>query len=331
MDKVLQRKLIRIALYSSPLLALSGITPVYLFRPVNSLIALRVFSLITILALIFWYINIYLYKKFGDKKPITRYALSYFLTFSVQFILMFAVPRPDKLEQVNKYAIIYPFLIVLAINTMIILMYNTALLGWEKNKAEKELDILRVSNLEAQRQMLMQQLQPHFLFNTLSVLKSLIRENPDEAENYAVKLSEFLRYSVQVHNKDLVTLKEELKFAQDYIELQQVRFENSLHCEFSISGDQDKFRLPAYALQVLLENAIKHNFFTEKKPLHIQIVQQNDYISVCNNRLPGKATDGTGTGLSNLTERYKFITVQPLKIVETSEQFCVQIPLIQYS
>jgi two-component system, LytTR family, sensor kinase len=208
-------------------------------------------------------------------------------------------------------------------------MVRTVVIGQKKDSAEREVERLQLHNLESQKQMLMQQLQPHFLFNTLSVLKSLIKEDPDAAENYAIQLSDFLRYSVQGHNKSLVTLEEELNFTRDYIQLQQLRFGNAFDCNIQTTTDIDGYKLPTYALQLLVENAIKHNAFTEKRPLKINIVQNGKSVSVCNNKLPVKMTTaGTGTGLSNLMERYQLIANKKVLIEDKTEQFCVHIDLI---
>ena len=183
--------------------------------------------------------------------------------------------------------------------------------------------------MEAQKQVLMQQLNPHFLFNALSVLKSLIKEDADVAEDYSIKLSDFLRYSVESHKTELVRLSDELKFVKDYIELQKVRFENAFNFTLHIPNDKLNDKIPVFALQTLIENAFKHNYFTEKKPLNIHISYENEKIVVSNNKLLNKMAEKTETGLTNLNRRYELITGKVIEVIETEEAFCVKIPLIQ--
>jgi LytS/YehU family sensor histidine kinase len=224
--------------------------------------------------------------------------------------------------------ITYPILSMLAINTIILIICDLLLAIQKKENAESEVEQLEVKNLKAQKRILMQQLQPHFLFNTLTALKSLIKENPEEAENYTVKLSEFLRYTIQVNSDHLVKLEDELKFMNDYLQLQKIRFENSLICKTDIPADVYYLKLPAFALQTLVENAIKHNSFTEKKPLHIKIQYNNGGISVWNNRLLSKVESTPGTGLKNLNDRYKMTTGKEIEVRDNKDEFCVTVQLI---
>jgi two-component system, LytTR family, sensor kinase len=327
-SKPLRTRLIHTATLSSPILAVYGITPVYLFNPVSFEISLKVFGFLLVLTFLFWLINIYVLNKTYNKEPWKRYLLSYFLTMSLQAILIMIAPKAPDVQFENKYFFIYPLLFILAINTIIIIISNSMLLSQKKQDAERQVEQLTLSNLEAQKQVLMQQLQPHFLFNTLSVLKSLIRESPDEAENYAIKLSDFLRYSVQVHNTTLVTLKEELTFTNDYIELQKVRFENSLLVCIYVPEHVHHLLIPAYALQALVENAIKHNAFTEKRPLSIRIECTGEEISVMNNKTPIIVDKPSGTGLKNLNERYKIIAGKEIEIQDRINEFCVTVKLL---
>ncbi len=328
MTRQFKRRLLHTALLSSPILAVYGVTPVYLFRPVPFLTALNVFSLLTLLALLFWLINIYVLSKTAHTKPGKRYVISYTLSLLLVVLVSAITPDPPVEDIENKFFVIYPILFILAINTIIIIISNSLLLAEKKASAEMEVEQLRISNLEAQKQVLMQQLQPHFLFNTLSVLKSLIRESPDEAENYAVKLSEFLRYTVDVHKSTLVTLEDELKFTNDYIELQKVRFETALITSTVIPEEAYSMKMPAYALQTLVENAIKHNAFTVKKPLYINIEYTDNAIRVSNNKMLCKVENTTGTGLKNLDDRYRIITGQGIAITDARDEYCVTVKLI---
>jgi two-component system, LytTR family, sensor kinase len=334
--KKINKRLLSTALVSSPIIALYGVTPVYLFNkvPVSFLLFAGIGLVVNVLA--FWLINIWILKLTpANNKPWKQYALSYIFILIIHAgfmllrrLLVLPALEDDALIIDKTIFIAYPLISVLAINTIILIICNSILTAQKNKNAELEIQELKVANLEAQKQVLIQQLQPHFLFNTLSVLKSLIKENPEEAENYSVKLSEFLRYSVQVHKSDLVTVEQELKFAGDYLELQKVRFENSLVCDIEIPGHLHGMYLPAYALQTLVENAIKHNSFNEKRPLHIRITHENGMIKVWNNKMLVKITETTGTGLTNLNERYKIIAGTEIEITDGKDEFCVGVKLI---
>jgi LytS/YehU family sensor histidine kinase len=204
---------------------------------------------------------------------------------------------------------------------------NANHLSRTKIHMEKELGELKLQHSEAQIKNLLQQLQPHFLFNTLSILKSLIAENPSEAESYTVKLSEFLRYSVQSSDRQLVELKEEFSFVQDFLALQEKRFGKSLDYRIDLPANTMEAKVPVFALQTLVENAMKHNRFTERNPLLIEIKFENGRIRVSNNKLPKALKRPSGTGLANLNQRYRLAFNQSLEIIETDQDFTVFLEL----
>lgn len=340
MDKSLYIRFIRTALISSPIIALYGITPFYVFNKELTPFILVAGLVMLVNVLIFWVANILIIRYLKAEKKWKGYILSFAFVITFHLLLITlreTFPRPDfvikgELTFRSDILLIYPFVSLLAVNTIIIIICNS-ILATQKNKtAEIEIEKLKVSNLEAQKQVLLQQLQPHFLFNTLSVLKSLIKENPDEAENYSINLSEFLRYSIQVHKNDLVSVEEELKFTNDYIDLQKVRFEGSVIFEVNIPHEVYGMTIPAYALQTLVENAIKHNSFTEKRPLHIKIDYTGDNaILVSNNKMLVKAVETTGTGLKNLNQRYKIIANKEIEITDTEDKFSAKVYLLNSS
>jgi two-component system, LytTR family, sensor kinase len=337
MQKSLNKKLLKTAIFSSPLIALYGVTPVYIFNEIPFHFILFAGVGILLNVLMFWLINITVINMPGIYNILwKRYLFSYLFTFIVHLFFIYLrviIIGSDMFKEVSQYFkvssfIAYPIISLVAINTIIIIICNSILLAQKKEDAELEIENLKINNLEAQKKVLMQQLQPHFLFNTLSALKSLIKENPEEAENYVIKLSEFLRYTVQVHNNVLVTVQDELKFTMDYIELQKVRFENALQYYIDLPVTIYNKQVPAYALQTLVENAVKHNAFTDKRPLHIKITYEAGNILVWNNKLPAKVYESSGTGLKNLNHRYKIITGKEVEVVDSSEIFLVRVHLI---
>ncbi len=322
----MENRLLKIAIYTSPIIALYGVAPLFLFKKVDLQLASKVLFALTILIFVFWLCNIYLNKKIKSLPP--RLVISYVTTFIIQIVFinigLFLKMETPKGANNIFYSIISTF----AINSIILVLLNMQKIKIDKVKAENEVKILKISNLEAQKHMLTQQLQPHFLFNSLSVLKSLITENQNAAENYTQKLSDFLRYSILSNSQEVVNFEEELQFTKDYIALQKMRFGEAIKVTFEINKDNSTKKIPFFALQTLVENAIKHNSFTEKKPLQINILNIENEVIIANNRFIKKQSKPLGTGLKNLNERYFIIAQKNIKIVENETEFQVKIPLL---
>ncbi len=280
---------------------------------------------ITCLILLIWWINIFIVSRIKNTNSYKRYVLSYVIVLIIQSMNIFFVNHFQL--SIRPVPVFFPFIPAFALNTMVLILINSIIFQFQKERAELEVEQLKVMNLEAQKKMLMQQLQPHFLFNTLSTLKSLISENPTNAEEYTVRLSEFLRYSIQAKDRDLVSVEEELKFAKDYIDLQKVRFGEALRCEIDMPNVVLTQKIPVYAIQTLVENAIKHNAFTDKRPLFIQISMESNRIKVENNKVAKRQNAPSGTGLQNLRERYKIMEQTAITITETETHFTVYLNL----
>lgn len=173
------------------------------------------------------------------------------------------------------------------------------------------------------------QIDPHFLFNSLNVLTSLIGENPSQAERFTTKLSKVYRYVLEQKNKDLIQLDEELQFARSYMELLKMRFENAVTFEIPDAASNSEYKIIPLSLQLLLENAIKHNVVSEGSPLHISIYEENGYLKVVNTYNPKDAVGkGTKVGLKNIKERYELITLKKVSIDQTGNSFMVRLPLL---
>lgn len=173
------------------------------------------------------------------------------------------------------------------------------------------------------------QLDPHFLFNSLNVLTSLIEENPDNAQKFTTSLSKIYRYVLEQKNKDLVTVSEELKFAKTYMSLLQMRFEDALKFSLPETISDSELKIVPLSLQLLLENAVKHNVITSDSPLIISIYEEDDYLVVENNTNPKASLEkSTKVGLKNINQRYSLITRQPVDIIKNHQSFKVRLPLL---
>jgi len=181
----------------------------------------------------------------------------------------------------------------------------------------------------AKYESLKSQLDPHFLFNSLNVLTSLIGENPALAEKFTTKLSKVYRYVLEQKSKDLITLDEELKFATTYMELLKMRFEDAVQFDLPDSSSNPEYKIVPLSLQILLENAVKHNVISSDNPLKIRIYESGG-ILIVENKINKKHTleKSTKVGLQNIKDRYNLITKRPVLISNENEFFKVSLPLL---
>jgi sensor histidine kinase YesM len=188
---------------------------------------------------------------------------------------------------------------------------------------------LREENLIFQNETLKSQVNPHFLFNSLNTVSSLIQTHPDKAEQFINNLSSVYRYVLENGQKDKVPLQSELDLVNRYFDLHKVRDEEKIVLSIDYSG-VDNYQILPVSLQLLIENAIKHNSATRENPLKISISFEGAYAAVSNN-LQKKATQlkSTGIGLKNLAERVRLVIGKELIIEETNDLFTVKIPLLK--
>lgn len=288
---------------------------------------------LTLVSFIIWIINILIisYSEPRQLKPWKKYIISYLCTLLFLAITFLFIEAFSISDRKNAPSVFLPIINMLALNTIILLISNAIIMRYKKVQAETELADLKIKHLEAEYQQLLQQLQPHFLFNSLSTLKSLIKNDTGLAEKYLVKLSDFLRFTVYANENSIISLAEEVKFTSDYIDLQKIRFADAFFCRISIpENSKTEYRIPIYALQTLVENAIKHNAFTEARPLNLKIDFQDGFLIVTNNLIPKPGTaDGNGVGLTNLVKRYALMTSNAVTVEETSQDFTVKIKLLK--
>jgi len=197
-----------------------------------------------------------------------------------------------------------------------------------QQKRVKESQIVAKTE-SAKFESLKNQLDPHFLFNSLNVLTALIGENPKQAEKFTTKLSKVYRYVLQQKDKDLVPLEEELRFAKSYMELLNMRFEGGILFSIPETISNTDLKIVPLSLQLLLENAVKHNVITTDNPLNIKIYEENGFLSIENN-INRKDSMGKSTrvGLKNITQRYGLITNEKVEITNKNKLFKVRLPLL---
>jgi hypothetical protein len=282
--------------------------------------------------------NLYFDRYLDRKLPWIYFPNKRLLVQSV-FILVWSVLTIGVLYMIwyflNDGALRYPqFLFFIFITSVLFL---TAFIGishaanfikqWKTSL--QEVEKLEREKLKADYKALQNQVNPHFLFNSLNVLISEIKHNPDTAEMFARKLSQVYRYVLQSKNHDLISLKKEVAFIRSYIYLHQVRVGDALDVSIDINSDSLEKYLPPLTLQILIENAIKHNVMNEENPLHIIIeTSDRETVVVRNNLNPKQSLNSTETGLSNIKARYGLLRDNGLKIEKNATEFIVSVPLL---
>lgn len=187
---------------------------------------------------------------------------------------------------------------------------------------------LREDNLKYQYRTLKAQVNPHFLFNSLNTLSEIVYEDAKKADNYIQKLSGVYRYILDNEDIDLIPLSKELEFVTKYFELQRERDGNKIELTIQVS-DSEKFRIIPVSLQILVENALKHNSVSEHNPLKINIYKKDAFIVVSNNiRKKNSVNNSSRTGLTNLKDRIKLITGRETIVDQENNKFIVKIPII---
>ena len=220
---------------------------------------------------------------------------------------------------------LFPLLLTIIISLFFHLIYFYKALQERKVTEQK----IIAGTASAKFESLKNQIDPHFLFNSLNVLTSLIEENPEQAQKFTTSLSKIYRYVLEQKNKELVSLEEELSFAVTYMKLLKMRFENSIFYEVPEEPSTPEAKVVPLSLQLLLENTIKHNVVNENRPLKIKIYESEGYLIVENNFQKKEVLNKRkGVGLQNIVDRYSLVTRRNVLIEQNEEIFAVKLPIL---
>lgn len=241
----------------------------------------------------------------------------------VSYVLLGDYTVNELLSRLGWSNFMIPISITLFINA--ILHGRAFLLQWKETAVEVER--LKNENLKSQYESLKNQVNPHFLFNSLNVLSELVYEDQSKAVKFIRKMSQVYRYVLEKKDFELVELKEELDFLENYAYLQQIRFGENL--KLSVEMEQTEGMVPPLAMQLLLENAIKHNIVSDSKPLTVRVLVANQKVLVTNNIQEKLTKDSTGIGLENLKNRYGFLTNEEVIIQKSESEFKVILPILK--
>lgn len=304
------------------------------------------FLLITCYTFSFWLVNIFLLWSnnylFALRHKALRFIIGAVICGVIAYLFfMFLethMPPPRRFIENNLQRpphprrVLFPLMQAMSINFIIFILTELTLLRETKNKVALENEQLKLASLEAKNSQLQQQLHPHFLFNSLTTLRSLINRSPEEAQDYLEKLAELLRFSTNNNRQTLVLLKEELELCTNYLNMQQVRFGSALNFTINVPDHlQQTCKVPVFSLQQLAENAIKHNVLTREQPLLIEIHanENNEWMLIKNNLQPKTVKEeSNGVGLANLSERYRLLANEDIIIKKDAGYFSVAIKIL---
>jgi hypothetical protein len=288
-----------------------------------------------------YYANAYLFifldsifevERFTKRRIIIGFLGSFILSVFVIFLLRIVedvLIEGERFEAFIQNESSANYLVTIIITFFVTLAFHAFYFykAYQENKVKEQKIIAGTAS--AQFESLKNQIDPHFLFNSLNVLSSLIEENPESAQKFTTSLSKVYRYVLEQKDKELVSVAEELQFAKTYMNLLKMRFENSITFEIPEVFENEEAKVVPLSLQLLLENCIKHNVVSEAKPLHIKISIENNQLVVTNNLQKKEVlSDRKGVGLQNIVNRYAILTKRTVLVEENEQEFKIFLPIL---
>jgi two-component system LytT family sensor kinase len=291
-------------------------------------------SAITFLFSLFvWYYNVFTLPVYSSRDiakgfSIKRLVKSLALGITVMFLL--ACIQQYLLSHLNfGHAMLMVevrgILISLTFFMFIQLLYHS----YHNQQVSIELERTKMDNLGAQYELLKQQVNPHFLFNSLNTLKYMVESRDEHTVQFVLKLSDFYRFTLESRKLDLITLGEELKILDAYVFLLKARFEEGIQLAIDVDRQYYSTYIPPFTLQLLVENCIKHNIVSLERPLHININTEKDLIIVRNHmQLKRNPENSMGMGLENINQRYLHLLDKKIDILSDDQFFTIKLPII---
>jgi two-component sensor histidine kinase len=245
------------------------------------------------------------------------------------FQLLKVLPFPELRGDETRFFILWIIPIIITVLYATVYECITYFSKWKEAIAEAEQ--LEKLNLESQFRSLQSQLNPHFLFNSFNVLSSLIAEDPRRAEDFVDELSNVYRYLLRSNEQELAKVSDELRFIRSFFHLLQTRHDTGIALKIDVSPQIASKKIPALALQVLVENAVKHNEISPEKPLLIAVYAENDTALMIKNNIQVKQTKSTSNrvGLENLRQRYELLGISSFSVADDGHFFTVSLPVLE--
>ena len=270
--------------------------------------------------------------RFTKRRVFIGFLGSFILSISAIFLLRIfedVVVEGETFSAFFQKEVLANYLVAVIITFFVTLAFHTVFFykSYQESKVKEQKIIAGTAN--AKFESLKNQIDPHFLFNSLNVLSSLIEENPENAQRFTTSLSKIYRYVLEQKDKELVSVEEELAFAKTYMNLLKMRFENSLFYELPETVPNPEAKVVPLSLQLLLENTVKHNVVSEQRPLNIRIFMEGDYLAIQNDYQKKEVLqERKGVGLQNIINRYGIITNRKVLIEQNEQTFTVKIPVL---
>ncbi|TXI98834.1 MAG: histidine kinase [Chryseobacterium cucumeris] len=282
-------------------------------------------------SVIMWYINIYMLNRTTKRRQHISYSrLMVVLAFGM--VIMFGLAWIQQL--ILSHINFGPVMLMIEVRGILINLVCYMFLSLLQNnytgqQVQLELEKVKSDNLGAQYELLKQQINPHFLFNSLNTLKLMAETRDEETVDFIVKLSDFYRFTLESRKLDLISVQEEMKIVDSYLFLQKARFGEGIKFTNELGKETAQTLIPPFTLQLLVENCIKHNIVSQSKPLHIKIYTVDDHI-VIENPIQRKVNpeDSLGVGLDNIKMRYKHLLEKDIMINSDEKKFQIKLPLI---
>lgn len=225
---------------------------------------------------------------------------------------------------------IVKYIASLILGALVVTIYEAISFYIQLQKTEAEKANLERQNVESQLEGLRNQVNPHFLFNSLNTLAWLIPEDQNKALRFLQQLSNVYRYVLESREAKIIPLRKELEFLDAYVYLLKERFGDNLQVNVQKFSDGEQLAIVPLSLQMLFENAIKHNIISVEKPLHIDVFLENNHLIVQNNlQKKNQVMDSTGVGLQNIRDRYRMLTDKEVEIIASQQYFTVALPVIE--
>lgn len=291
-------------------------------------------SMVTFLFAVFiWYYNIKTLPAYSSRDvvhgiSVIRLVKGLFLGMVVMFIL--ACIQQFLLSHLNFGPAMLMFEVRgILVNLMFYMFVHLLYQSSQNQQVGIELERIKADTLGAQYELLKQQVNPHFLFNSLNTLKYMVESNDKHSVDFILKLSDFYRFTLESRKKDLITLAEELEILKAYVFLLKARFEDGIDLSIEIDKEHNRSFIPPFTLQLLIENCIKHNIVSLERPLQIRLYSEKDSL-VVENRLQLKRTPqaSTGLGLENINQRYTHLFNKTIEIQSRETLFTIKLPII---
>ncbi len=303
-------------------------------------VALFSFGMAFLFTVIIWMLNIYINNRRGLSavyrwvSPTYEFAVRVVICLLVSQGLLTVWMWADVHSQMESTGISNIRGILQVRGLLIVAFSLITTWGVEKALAQQQamgvISKLKEENFQAKYEVLKQQINPHFLFNSLNILKGMIRTGNEDAEEYLIKLAEVYRYILQSNAKADVLLADELLMLEAYHFMLKNRFRDAIDLTIDLSPETRRSVLPPLTLQMLMENCVKHNVLTQSRKLHVSLTEQNGRV-IFRNNLQAKQSlmSATHVGLENLTRRYEHLCGIPLTVEQDDHFFTVLLPIIQ--